>query len=54
MSRGSRIATGVLLASRVFDYPPHDAEEGINVSPDNGRREYMLQEIRKLNERLRR
>ena len=36
----------------VFDYPPHDIEEGINVSPDNGSREYMLQEIMKVNERM--
>jgi len=42
-----------LSAMWVFDYPPHDTEEGINVSPDNGPREYMLQEIRKVNERMR-
>ncbi len=41
-----------LSAMWVFDYPPHDNEEGINVSPDNGRREYMLQEIMKVNERM--
>lgn len=38
-----------LSAMWVFDYPPHDVEEGINVSPDNGPREYMLQEIMKAN-----
>ena len=42
-----------LSAMWVFDYPPHDSEEGINVSPDNGPREYMLQEIREVNERMR-
>ncbi len=42
-----------LAAMWVFDYPPHDREEGINVSPDNGPREYMLAEIRALNERIR-
>lgn len=41
-----------LAAMWVFDYPPHDGEEGINVSPAKGPREYMLQEIMKLNERL--
>ncbi|OJY91683.1 MAG: hypothetical protein BGP13_07790 [Sphingobacteriales bacterium 40-81] len=41
-----------LSAMWVFDYPPHDTEEGINVSPDNGPREYMLQEIMKVNERI--
>lgn len=41
-----------LSAMWVFDYPPHDTEEGINVSPDNGPREYMLQEIMKANERM--
>lgn len=41
-----------LSAMWVFDYPPHDTEEGINVSPDNGPREYMLQEIMKVNERM--
>ncbi len=41
-----------LSAMWVFDYPPHDIEEGINVSPDNGSREYMLQEIMKVNERM--
>lgn len=41
-----------LSAMWVFDYPPHDTEEGINVSPDNGPREYMLQEIKKVNERV--
>lgn len=40
-----------LVAMWVFDYPPHDQEEGINVSPDNGPREYMLEGIRALNER---
>lgn len=43
-----------LAAMWVFDYPPHDREEMINVGPDNGPREYMLGEIRILNERLRR
>lgn len=42
-----------LAAMWVFDYPPHDTEEGINVSPDNGPREYMLQEIRQVNARIR-
>ena len=41
-----------LSAMWVFDYPPHDIDEGINVSPDNGRREYMLQEIKEANIRL--
>lgn len=41
-----------LSAMWVFDYPPHDTEEGINVSPNNGPREYMLQEIVKVNERM--
>lgn len=41
-----------LSAMWVFDYPPHDTEEGINVSPNNGPREYMLQEIMKVNERM--
>lgn len=41
-----------LSAMWVFDYPPHDTEEGINVSPNNGPREYMLQEIMKVNERI--
>jgi len=41
-----------LSAMWVFDYPPHDTENGINVSPDNGPREYMLQEIMKVNERM--
>ena len=46
-------ANGVPLSSMwVFDYPPHDIEEGINVSPDNGPREYMLQEIMKVNQRF--
>ncbi len=41
-----------LSAMWVFDYPPHDTQEGINVSPDNGPREYMLQEIMKVNARI--
>lgn len=41
-----------LSAMWVFDYPPHDTEEGINVSPDNGPREYMLQEIMNVNARM--
>ncbi len=41
-----------LSAMWVFDYPPHDTENGINVSPNNGPREYMLQEIMKVNERM--
>lgn len=41
-----------LSAMWVFDYPPHDTEEGINISPDNGPREYMVQEIMKVNERI--
>lgn len=41
-----------LSAMWVFDYPPHDEEEGINVSPNNGPREYMLQEIMKVNEKI--
>jgi hypothetical protein len=41
-----------LAAMWVFDYPPHDAENGINAGPDNGPREYMLQAIKALNERL--
>lgn len=41
-----------LSAMWVFDYPPHDIEGGINVSPNNGPREYMLQEIMKVNERM--
>lgn len=41
-----------LSAMWVFDYPPHDGEEGINVSSSNGPREYMLEGIMKLNERL--
>ncbi len=46
-------AYGVELAAMwVFDYPPHDREEGINVSPDNGPREYMLEAIVALNQRL--
>lgn len=42
-----------LSAMWVFDYPPHDTDGGINVSPDNGPREYMLQEIMKVNQRFR-
>lgn len=42
-----------LAAMWVFDYPPHDNEEGINVGPNHGPREYMLQEIMEMNERLR-
>lgn len=41
-----------LAAMWVFDYPPHDAENGINAGPDNGPREYMLQAIKELNERI--
>ena len=41
-----------LSAMWVFDYPPQDTEEGINVAPNNGPREYMLQEIMKVNERI--
>lgn len=41
-----------LSAMWVFDYPPHDTEEGINVSPDNGKREYMLQQIKEANIRI--
>lgn len=41
-----------LSAMWVFDYPPHDTGGGINVSPDNGPREYMLQEIKKVNDRI--
>lgn len=41
-----------ISAMWVFDYPPHDTEEGINVSPDNGPREYMLTEIMKVNARM--
>lgn len=41
-----------LSAMWVFDYPPHDTEEGVNVSADNGPREYMLHEIMKVNERF--
>lgn len=41
-----------LSAMWVFDYPPHDTEEGINVSPNNGPREYMLQEIMAVNQRM--
>lgn len=41
-----------LSAMWVFDYPPHDTEEGINVGPNNGPREYMLQEIMKANEEI--
>jgi len=41
-----------ISAMWVFDYPPHDTEEGINVSPNNGPREYMLQEIMKVNSRM--
>lgn len=41
-----------LSAMWVFDYPPHDTEEGINVSPNNGPREYMLQAIKEANIRM--
>ncbi len=43
-----------LAAVWVFDYPPHDQQEGINISPDNGPREYMLQAIREMNLRMNR
>lgn len=41
-----------LAAVWVFDYPPHDADPGINISPSNGPREYMLEAIQSLNTRL--
>lgn len=41
-----------LSAMWVFDYPPHDVEGEINVGPNNGPREYMLQEIKAANARM--
>ena len=41
-----------LAAVWVFDYSPHNTEEAINIGPDNGSHEYMLQAISELNERI--
>lgn len=41
-----------LSAIWVFDYAPHNTENGINIGPDNGPREYMLQAIKELNQRI--
>lgn len=41
-----------IAAVWVFDYPPHNTDGGFNITPDEGAREYMLQAIHALNQRL--
>ena len=33
----------------VFDYSPHDTENGINVNPATGARDYMIKAISEVN-----